>query len=119
MLWLCAPAYIRDVAVPAIRRGRARAGRSLEGFEIVAAVPAALTVERAPGVALFKAELTRYLALPFYRRMLEQSGFGAEIAAYDRAPGPPRSPIGSPRASAPSATTGRSPTSSPPTARPA
>jgi len=54
----------------------------------VAAVPAALTVERAPGVALFKSELTRYLALPFYRFMLEQSGFGAEIAAYDRAPGP-------------------------------
>ena len=88
VLWLCAPAYIRDVAVPAIRRGRTRAGKSLAGFEIVAAVPAALTVERAPGVALFKSELTRYLALPFYRFMLEQSGFGAEIAAYDRAPGP-------------------------------
>jgi alkanesulfonate monooxygenase SsuD/methylene tetrahydromethanopterin reductase-like flavin-dependent oxidoreductase (luciferase family) len=87
VLWLCAPAYIRDVAVPAIRRGRARAGHSLAGFEIVAAVPAALTVERAPGVALFKAELLRYLALPFYRRMLERSGFGPEIAAYDRAPG--------------------------------
>ena len=88
VLWLCAPAYIRDIAVPAIRRGRARAGKSLAGFEIVAAVPAALTVERAPGVALFKSELARYLALPFYRFMLEQSGFGAEIAAYDRAPGP-------------------------------
>ena len=49
VLWLCAPAYIRDVAVPAIRRGRARAGKPLEGFEVVAAVPAALTVERAPG----------------------------------------------------------------------
>jgi hypothetical protein len=35
---------------------------------------------------LFKAELTRYLALPFYRAMLEQSGFGAELRAYDRAP---------------------------------
>ena len=88
VLWLCAPAYIRDVAVPAIERGRARAGRGRPGFEIVAAVPAALTVERASGEALFKAELARYLALPFYRHMLEQSGFRAEIAAYDRAPGP-------------------------------
>ena len=43
VLWLCTPAYIRDVAVPAIRRGRTRAGKSLAGFEIVAAVPVALT----------------------------------------------------------------------------
>jgi alkanesulfonate monooxygenase SsuD/methylene tetrahydromethanopterin reductase-like flavin-dependent oxidoreductase (luciferase family) len=87
VLWLCAPAYIRDVAVPAIARGRARAGKRLAGFEIVAAVPAALTVERAAGVALFRAELARYLVLPFYRAMLEQSGFGADLAAFDRAPG--------------------------------
>jgi F420-dependent oxidoreductase-like protein len=88
VLWLCAPAYIREQAVPAIRRGRQRAGKPLEGFQIVAAVPAALTVDRAAGHALFKAELTRYLALPFYRAMLEHSGFGADLAAYDRAPRP-------------------------------
>src|SRR5262245_3213954 len=87
VLWLCAPAYIREVAIPAIQRGRERAGKSAAGFEVVAAVPAALTVERAAGLALFKGELTRYLALPFYRAMLERSGFSAEIAAYDRAPG--------------------------------
>ncbi|HKW91000.1 MAG TPA: LLM class flavin-dependent oxidoreductase, partial [Methylomirabilota bacterium] len=69
-----------------IRRGRARAGKPLEGFEIVAAVPAALTADRGAATALFRAELTRYLALPFYRAMLEQSGFGAELQAYDRAP---------------------------------
>jgi alkanesulfonate monooxygenase SsuD/methylene tetrahydromethanopterin reductase-like flavin-dependent oxidoreductase (luciferase family) len=86
VLWLCAPAYIRDAALPAIRRGRERAGKSVKGFEIVASVPLALTVDRAAGSALFKAELTRYLALPFYRAMLEHSGFGAELAAYDRAP---------------------------------
>jgi F420-dependent oxidoreductase-like protein len=88
VLWLCAPAYIRDTAIPAIRRGRERAGKPLEGFEVVAAVPAALTVDRAGGSALFKTELVRYLALPFYRAMLEQSGFRAEVAAYDRAPRP-------------------------------
>jgi alkanesulfonate monooxygenase SsuD/methylene tetrahydromethanopterin reductase-like flavin-dependent oxidoreductase (luciferase family) len=88
VLWLCAPAYIREHAMPAIRRGRARAGKPLEGFEVVAAVPAALTVDRAAGAALFRGELVRYLALPFYRAMLQQSGFGAELAAYDRAPRP-------------------------------
>ncbi len=84
VLWLCAPAYIRDTAVPAITRGRQRAGKPLDGFEIVAAVPAALTVDRAAGAALFKAELVRYLALPFYRAMLEKSGFAADLAAFDR-----------------------------------
>jgi F420-dependent oxidoreductase-like protein len=88
VLWLCAPAYIREHAMPAIRRGLARAGKPASGFEVVAAVPAALTVDRAAGAALFKAELVRYLALPFYRAMLEQSGFRAELEAYDRAPGP-------------------------------
>ena len=86
--------------MPAIRRGRARAGKSLEGFEIVAAVPAALTVDRAPGAALFSSELTRYLALPFYRAMLEQSGFGAgdrrlrPRARARRGPRPPRGGLG-------------------------
>jgi len=88
VLWLCAPAYIRDKAMPAIMRGRQRAGKSLEGFEIVAAVPAALTVDRPAGTALFKIELMRYLALPFYRAMLEGSGFAADLAAFDRAPRP-------------------------------
>jgi hypothetical protein len=54
----------------------------------VAAVPAALTADRAASAAQFRVELSRYLALPFYRAMLEQSGFAAEIAAYDRAPKP-------------------------------
>jgi alkanesulfonate monooxygenase SsuD/methylene tetrahydromethanopterin reductase-like flavin-dependent oxidoreductase (luciferase family) len=88
VLWLASPAYVREQAVPAIRRGRARAGKPLEGFEIVAAVPAALTADRPAATALFRAELQRYLVLPFYRAMLEQSGFAADVAAFDRAPGP-------------------------------
>lgn len=88
VLWLAAPDYIRREALPAIRRGRERAGKPLAGFEIVAAVPAAITVDRGAALGLFRGELTRYLALPFYRAMLEKSGFGAEVAAYDRAPSP-------------------------------
>jgi alkanesulfonate monooxygenase SsuD/methylene tetrahydromethanopterin reductase-like flavin-dependent oxidoreductase (luciferase family) len=88
VLWLAAPDYIRREALPAIRRGRERVGKPLAGFEIVAAVPAALSVDRGAVLGLFRGELTRYLALPFYRAMLERSGFGAEVAAYDRAPGP-------------------------------
>ena len=88
VLWLAAPAYVRDHAVPAIKRGRARAGKPLDGFEIVAPAPAALTADRTAATALFRAELQRYLVLPFYRTMLEQSGFTADVAAFDRAPGP-------------------------------
>lgn len=83
VLWLCAPAYIRDVAIPAIARGRQKAGKSLEGFEVMAAVPVALTDQVDATSALFKEELTRYLALPFYRAMLTASGFGEELAAFD------------------------------------
>ena len=46
MLWLCNPEYIRDVVVPEVTAGRERAGKGLEGFDIVAAVPAAVTDDR-------------------------------------------------------------------------
>lgn len=84
VLWLCGPAYIREVALPALRRGRARAGLPLEGFEVVAAVPAMLAEARAPGLEVFRAELVRYLSLPYYRAMLRASGFGEDLARFDR-----------------------------------
>ena len=84
ILWLTSPEYVRDVARPAIERGRQRAGRTLEGFEIVAAVPVAVTDDRATALAAFRAELARYVALPFYRAMMEASGLGDDVRAYDR-----------------------------------
>jgi F420-dependent oxidoreductase-like protein len=84
VLWLCAPAYVRDVAVPALRRGRARAGRPLDGFDVVAAVPAAVTDDVAGVTTGFREELVRYLSLPYYRAMLRASGFGEELTAFDR-----------------------------------
>lgn len=92
ILWLCTPTYIREVALPAVGRGRARAGKSLDGFEIVAAVPVALTNDVVATTLLFKEELVRYLMLPFYRAMLAASGFGEALAACDRARGEGSSP---------------------------
>jgi alkanesulfonate monooxygenase SsuD/methylene tetrahydromethanopterin reductase-like flavin-dependent oxidoreductase (luciferase family) len=91
VLWLCAPGYIEDVVVPACARGRARAGRPPDGFEIVAAVPAAVTGDAGRLGALFREELVRYLGLPYYRAMLRASGFAEALAAFDRdrAGGPP------------------------------
>src|SRR5438309_8066871 len=43
ILYMCSPAYIRDHVVPGISAGRAKVGKSLEGFEIVPAMDAWLT----------------------------------------------------------------------------
>ena len=72
-LWMCAPAYIEEVVVPAVRRGRERAGRTMEGFEVEAAVPVCLTADRAAGLAGFRPTAARYASLPFYRRVLDRT----------------------------------------------
>ena len=87
VLWLCNPRYIADVVVPELRAGRERAGKTLEGFDVVAAVPGALTEEPAAAWAAMRKDLIPYFALPFYRAMIERTGFGADIAAYDAASG--------------------------------
>ena len=83
VLWLCDPHYIRTVAVPALERGRRRGGKPLAGFEVVAAVPLAVTDDATAARDAFRSELARYLALPFYRAMLEASGHGASIRRFD------------------------------------
>jgi probable F420-dependent oxidoreductase len=87
ILWLCNPNYIRDVVVPEVRSGRERAGKPMEGFDIVPAVPAALTDDPASAWTAMRRDLLPYFGLPFYRAMLERSGFDEDIAAYDAAGG--------------------------------
>ncbi|MBI3637010.1 MAG: LLM class flavin-dependent oxidoreductase [Candidatus Rokubacteria bacterium] len=83
ILWLCPPAYVRDVAVPALERGRRRAGKTLAGFTIVSAVPVAITDDRNSALPAFRAELARYLTLPYYRAMLEAAGLGEPLRQFD------------------------------------
>ncbi len=85
MLWLCNPDYIRDVVVPEVRAGREQAGRALEGFDIVAAVPTAVTDDKAAAYETMRTDLITYWSLPFYRAMIERSGFGDDIAGFDAA----------------------------------
>jgi alkanesulfonate monooxygenase SsuD/methylene tetrahydromethanopterin reductase-like flavin-dependent oxidoreductase (luciferase family) len=85
MLWLCKPNYIRDVVVPEVRAGRERAGRSLDGFDVVAAIPSAVTDDRAAAFETMRTDLLTYWSLPFYRAMIERSGFGEDIARFDDA----------------------------------
>ncbi len=83
LLWLCDPPYVRDVVIPEVTKGREAAGKTLEGFDIVPAVPAAVTDDRAATLARVRKDLVVYLSLPFYRAMLERSGFGDELAGFD------------------------------------
>jgi alkanesulfonate monooxygenase SsuD/methylene tetrahydromethanopterin reductase-like flavin-dependent oxidoreductase (luciferase family) len=69
--------------IPSVRDGRERAGKDMDGFDVVAAVPAAVTEDRAAAYETMRADLVTYWSLPFYRAMIERSGFGEDIAAFD------------------------------------
>jgi alkanesulfonate monooxygenase SsuD/methylene tetrahydromethanopterin reductase-like flavin-dependent oxidoreductase (luciferase family) len=83
MLWLCCPSYIEKEVIPALREGLEKAGRSLDDFDVVAAVPTALTDDPEAAKATFRQDLIPYASLPFYRAMLESSGFADELAEFD------------------------------------
>jgi F420-dependent oxidoreductase-like protein len=85
VLWLCNPEYIRDVVVPHVREGRRKAGKELDGFDIVAAVPTAVTDEVDGARATLRADLMPYFFLPFYRKMIERSGYDTDVRLFDEA----------------------------------
>lgn len=88
---VCTPHYIREVMWPAVRRGAARAGRSLEGFQVaikplIATAPDAATL--APRVRDVRARVAFYASTPAYRACFEAHGLGdlaRELAALSRA----------------------------------
>ena len=86
LLWTCPSQYVRDVVVPEVTAGRERAGKPLDGFQILAAIPSAVTDDRPAALDGVRSELHRYFGLPFYRTMFQKAGFGADLAAYDAAP---------------------------------
>jgi len=81
VLWMSSPAYIRDYIVPAVRAAREKAGKSMDGFEIVAAVPVCLTADRHAGLEVFRQTVARYATLPHYRKVMDASGFKAQLDA--------------------------------------
>ena len=54
MLWLCNPEYIRAVVTPELRAGRERAGKTMEDFDVVAAVPSAVVEDPAVAFAAMR-----------------------------------------------------------------
>ena len=79
VLYMCTPAYVRDHVVPAVKAGREKAGKTLDGFDIVAAVPVCLTTDRAGAHDVFRKTVARYASLPYYRKMMDASGLGADL----------------------------------------
>ncbi len=71
--------YLREATIPALERGRARAGLGLDGFEVTA--PAFVVArdseeEIAAGVQLIKQQIAFYGSTPAYRPVLELHGWG-------------------------------------------
>jgi alkanesulfonate monooxygenase SsuD/methylene tetrahydromethanopterin reductase-like flavin-dependent oxidoreductase (luciferase family) len=83
ILWLCHPGYIREVVVPEVAKGREKVGKPLDGFDIVAAVPSAITDDPDAAREVMRKDLVPYFSLPFYRAMIERSGFEPDIEKPD------------------------------------
>jgi probable F420-dependent oxidoreductase len=77
---VCTPSYIADVMLPAVRRGAARAGRSLDGFTVnmkplVATAPDEARL--AAKVVDARARIAFYASTPGYRAAFDHLGLGA------------------------------------------
>ncbi len=84
ILWMTDPGYVRETVVPSVAEGAERAGRDPSEIEVIAAVPSALVEDdAAPVRSRFRRSIAPYLSLPFYRRMLDRAGFGADLERFD------------------------------------
>jgi len=82
VLWMCSPPHIRNTIRPALDEALAAAGRSPESFDVVAAIPSAVTEDVEGAREAFRAQAFMYLNLPFYRKEIEQAHPG-DLASFD------------------------------------
>ena len=71
--------YLREVTIPALERGRAKAGKSMDGFEIVApgfVVTGATDQAIENAAAATRQQIAFYGSTPAYRGVLETHGWG-------------------------------------------
>ncbi|GAA1255865.1 LLM class F420-dependent oxidoreductase [Pseudonocardia aurantiaca] len=72
--------YLESTALPLLRRGRAAAGRTMEGFALHVTpivVTGATEEEFAASVRFAKEQIAKYAAIPTYSGILEGEGLGA------------------------------------------
>jgi alkanesulfonate monooxygenase SsuD/methylene tetrahydromethanopterin reductase-like flavin-dependent oxidoreductase (luciferase family) len=80
VLWMCTADYLRDQVMPRLKAGRARAGKTLDGFEVQACMYISLTSNPACARQYIKEHLQYYTKLPTYQRFFTAIGFGDDIA---------------------------------------
>ena len=71
--------YLREATLPALKRGAEKAGRSLEGFDILApgfVIARDTEEERAAGAEFVRGQIGFYGSTPAYRPVLELHGWG-------------------------------------------
>ncbi len=71
--------YLREVTIPALARGRAKVGKTLEGFEIVGpsfVVTGNTENEMAAAIAGTRQQIAFYGSTPAYRNVLDAHGWG-------------------------------------------
>jgi probable F420-dependent oxidoreductase len=71
--------YLREVTMPALERGRAKAGKTMEGFEIVGpslVVTGSTDEEIENAAAGTRQQISFYGSTPAYRNVLEIHGWG-------------------------------------------
>src|SRR4051795_4454379 len=77
--WFQSLEYVRDVTMPALRRGAARSGRSLDDFEATVGFPAVVTHDDS-GIGLAKGQAMMYAtalgSAPAYLESARAAGFG-------------------------------------------
>ena len=85
VLWGCMPSYIKETAVPTLRKSAQAAGRDFNKLEIVAAIPCSVADDVDAARDAFRRDFFVYMTLPFYRRAIAGAGYQAELDAFDRA----------------------------------
>ncbi|MEN9792536.1 MAG: hypothetical protein RL330_614 [Actinomycetota bacterium] len=71
--------YLREVTIPALERGRAKAGKTMEGFDIVGpsfVVTGSNEAEMAAAAAGTRQQIAFYGSTPAYRGVLDLHGWG-------------------------------------------
>ena len=71
--WVCPGAYLRDVALPAMKKGAEQAGRPVP--PLIAHVPVCVHDNDDEVRDAFREQFPVYPTLPFYRRMLVSAGY--------------------------------------------
>lgn len=83
VLWMSSPGHVRDIVMPNLAIGAAKAGRTVEDLEVFACLFAAPGPDRASARDAIRRQLFAYLQLPFYRDMLIASGFASDLESFD------------------------------------